>query len=67
MGKEILYDNDSAWSADHCADVSQVPGILFCNKAILKKDPALIDVAPTILGEFGLQTPASIKGRTIFG
>ncbi len=66
MGKEILYDNDSAWSADHCADVSEVPGILFCNRAIAKKDPALIDLAPTILDEFGLPIPRSIEGTGIF-
>ena len=29
---EVLLDNDSAWSADHCADALEVPGVLFCNR-----------------------------------
>ncbi len=24
-----MLDNDSAWSADHCVDALQVPGVLF--------------------------------------
>ena len=29
----VLLDNDSAWSADHCADALEVPGVLFCNRS----------------------------------
>ncbi|MEI7837577.1 MAG: alkaline phosphatase family protein, partial [Planctomycetota bacterium] len=28
---QVLLDNDSAWSADHCADAAELPGVLFCN------------------------------------
>ena len=66
MGEEVLSDNDSAWSADHCADASEVPGILFCNKPIKMKAPALTDLAPSILTEFGLQVPFSMVGKDIF-
>ncbi len=34
LTEEILLDNDSAWSADHCADALEVPGVLFCNRPI---------------------------------
>jgi len=64
MTKEILFDNDSAWSADHCADVSEVPGVLFCNRPIASASPSLTDVAPTILTEFGLQVPSTMAGKT---
>jgi predicted AlkP superfamily phosphohydrolase/phosphomutase len=61
---DILLDNDQAWSADHCADALEVPGVLFSNQALLAKSPSLIDVAPSILAEFGLQTPASMSGKS---
>jgi predicted AlkP superfamily phosphohydrolase/phosphomutase len=66
MTGEVLLDNDSAWSADHCADVSEVPGVIFSNKPIRASAPALVDVAPSILTEFGLKTPSSMVGRNIF-
>jgi predicted AlkP superfamily phosphohydrolase/phosphomutase len=64
---DVLRDNDSAWSADHCADVSQVPGVLFSNRAIRADAPSLVDLAPSILTDFGLPTPPSMEGRPIFG
>jgi predicted AlkP superfamily phosphohydrolase/phosphomutase len=64
-GAAWLSDNDNAWSADHCADALEVPGVLFCNRPIRGR-PALIDVAPSILAEFGLATPSSMAGRNIF-
>ena len=63
---EILLDNDSAWSADHCADVSEVPGVLFANRSMDAKTPSLVDLAPSILTEFGLPIPSSMEGRQIF-
>jgi len=66
MTDEILLDNDSAWSADHCADVSEVPGVLFSNKPIAARAPALVDMAPSILAEFGLNVPSSMVGRSVF-
>ena len=66
MTEEILTDNTSAWSADHCADVSEVPGVIFCNRPISMAEPALIDIAPTVLTQFGLKIPGSIQGRNIF-
>lgn len=63
---EVLLDNDSAWSADHCADALEVPGLLCCNRPLRRTDPALIDLAPSILDCFGLQTPATMTGRNLF-
>src|SRR5206468_7772293 len=62
---EVLLDNDAAWSADHCADALEVPGVLFCNRPFGAKSPALVDVAPSILAEFGLETPPPMTGRSI--
>jgi len=64
---EALADNESAWSADHCMDSSEVPGVLFSNRPITVGDPSLVDLAPSILKEFGLKIPGNMTGRNIFG
>jgi predicted AlkP superfamily phosphohydrolase/phosphomutase len=63
---DVLLDNDSAWSADHCADALEVPGVLFSNRPLAAKSPSLVDLAPTILAEFGLQTPSTMVGKNLF-
>jgi predicted AlkP superfamily phosphohydrolase/phosphomutase len=63
---EVLLDNDQAWSADHCADALEVPGVLFCNRSVRSANPGLVDVAPSILAEFGLPAPSSMSGRNFF-
>ena len=63
---EFLLPNTNAWSADHCADALEVPGVLFSNCSLRKKDPALVDIAPSILAEFGLKTPAGMTGSSVF-
>ncbi|MBN2447255.1 MAG: alkaline phosphatase family protein, partial [Phycisphaerae bacterium] len=65
--KSIVVDNKKAWSADHCVDHELVPGIVITNKPINRDDPALIDLGPTILAEFGIETPQDMTGRSIFG
>jgi bisphosphoglycerate-independent phosphoglycerate mutase (AlkP superfamily) len=62
-----LLANDSAWSADHCADALEVPGLLFSSRPIRGQDPKLVDIAPSILGLFGLNVPSSMTGRDVFG
>lgn len=66
LTQDTLLDNTSAWAADHCADALEVPGVLFCNKTIDKSDPSLVDIAPSILREFGLPTPSTMTGSSIF-
>lgn len=63
---DILLDNDQAWSADHCADALEVPGVLFSNRKVLAQSPSLIDVAPSILAEYGLKAPSSMTGKSFF-
>jgi predicted AlkP superfamily phosphohydrolase/phosphomutase len=63
---EILLDNESAWAADHCMDASVVPGVLFSNRPIAVPNPSLVDLAPSILTEFGLTIPSTMTGRNIF-
>lgn len=63
---DVLLANDSAWSADHCADALEVPGLLFSSRPIRGKDPKLIDIAPSIMGLFGQQVPKTMTGRDLF-
>jgi len=65
LTEEVLLDNDSAWSADHCADALEVPGVLFCNRLVGGLSPSLVDVAPSILAEFGLSTPPQMAGKNV--
>jgi len=64
--EKVIEDNDSAWSADHCVAADEVPGVIFSNKPILRDSPSLIDMAPTILEEFGVATPDSMTGKSLF-
>jgi predicted AlkP superfamily phosphohydrolase/phosphomutase len=61
-----LSDNTDAWSADHCFAAEEVPGVLFSNRSIRAKSPSLVDLAPTILAEFGLSRPPTMEGSNVF-
>jgi predicted AlkP superfamily phosphohydrolase/phosphomutase len=63
---QFLSDNKLAWSADHCADALEVPGVLLCSRPFKAPSPSLVDVAPSILAEFGLSAPSSMTGKSIF-
>jgi predicted AlkP superfamily phosphohydrolase/phosphomutase len=66
MGKvtgAIFEDNVKAWSGDHCVDPRLVPGVLFSNRKIATEEPAIVDVAPTVLKLFGLDLPSYFDGK----
>ena len=65
MDSEIVFDNNQAWSADHCIAHDLVPGILVSNRKINVADPALIDIAPTLLSIFNQSRPATMSGRPL--
>ena len=65
--KELIEDNDSPWSGDHCSNVpSDVRGIFFCNRKIDRDDPAMVDLAPTILKTLGVDRPPEMDGKPLF-
>ena len=66
LDEPVLMDNTQVWCADHCFDPEQIPGVLFSNRPIVAKNPSLVDLAPTILAEFGLSRPDSMTGKNIF-
>ncbi|MFQ5591761.1 MAG: alkaline phosphatase family protein, partial [Phycisphaerae bacterium] len=64
--EETIQDNDSAWSADHCIAAGEVPGVLFSNRPIRRHNPSLLDLAPTILEEFGIDPPETMTGGSVY-
>jgi predicted AlkP superfamily phosphohydrolase/phosphomutase len=64
--EEVLEDNTNPWSGDHCMDYTQVPGVLLSNRKIVASDPALTDIAPTILAEFGIAKTKNMMGQSVF-
>ena len=62
----VFEDNVKAWSGDHCIDPRLVPGVLFASRKIDRKDPALVDIAPTVLRLFGLDPPGHMDGRPLY-
>jgi predicted AlkP superfamily phosphohydrolase/phosphomutase len=63
---DVLEDNTNPWSGDHCMDYTLVPGVLLSNRKIVAGTPALTDVAPTILSEFGITQPKDMMGRPVW-
>ena len=62
----VFEDNVKAWSGDHCIDPRLVPGVLFASRKIDREDPALVDVAPTVLRLFGLDPPPHMDGKPLY-
>jgi predicted AlkP superfamily phosphohydrolase/phosphomutase len=63
---DVLEDNTNAWSGDHCMDFTKVPGVLLSNRKIAAQTPALTDMAPTILAEFGIAKTKEMMGQSVF-
>jgi predicted AlkP superfamily phosphohydrolase/phosphomutase len=63
---EELEDNTNPWSGDHCMDYTLVPGVLLSNRKMAAEAPALTDIAPTILAEFGIAKSKGMIGQSVF-
>ena len=63
---EELEDNMNPWSGDHCMDYTLVPGVLLSNRKIEAQTPALTDLAPTVLAEFGIPKTKEMIGHSVF-
>jgi predicted AlkP superfamily phosphohydrolase/phosphomutase len=62
---DIVSDNRKCWSGDHCVDPRLVPGVLFCNRPVPVEEPSIVDLAPTILGLYGVPPPPHMEGRSL--
>ena len=62
---DVFEDNVKPWSGDHCMDPEIVPGVLFSNLPVDEENPRLMDLGPTVLDLFGVDTPAYMVGKSI--
>jgi predicted AlkP superfamily phosphohydrolase/phosphomutase len=67
VGRETIEDNRKKWSGDHCMAADEVPGVLLSNRPIAAGEIGLVDLAPTILAEFGIAPRPEMVGRPILG
>lgn len=56
MPAEVIVDNTSAWSGDHCMDHEAVPGILLSSRALKRPAPTLQQLAAALLAEYGIDS-----------
>ncbi len=62
---EVIEDNLKAWSGDHSQHPDQIPGVFLCNRKINTHQIRIMDLAPTLLHEFGVPIPIEMDGRAI--
>jgi predicted AlkP superfamily phosphohydrolase/phosphomutase len=66
FANSLLENNMRRWSGDHIVDPDSVPGILFMNRPVPNSQPAIIDLAPTIVNYLGVTAPESMEGSRLF-
>ncbi|HNR95092.1 MAG TPA: alkaline phosphatase family protein [Kiritimatiellia bacterium] len=64
--REVFLDNLDPWSGDHCMDAQFLPGVFLCSRPSGLRDPALTDLAPSILSSCGIPVPREMTGRDLF-
>jgi predicted AlkP superfamily phosphohydrolase/phosphomutase len=65
--KGIVYNNTQKWSGDHGGyDYQTTSGVLITNRPISTTTPNIIDIAPTVLRQFGVAIPKSIDGKPLW-
>lgn len=61
---EVIVDNMSRWSGDHCMDHETVPGILLASRPLRKPSTSIHELAAAVLAEFGIATfPQQVRGH----
>lgn len=64
MPDRLFEDNARVWSGDHCTlDPALVPGVLFANRELSRRDLSMLDVYPTLLRLLSLKAPEPFEGH----
>jgi predicted AlkP superfamily phosphohydrolase/phosphomutase len=66
FSNSTLEDNVDPWTADHCINAADVPGVLFTTRKIRIADPALKDLPVSLLAHFGLPPGPGMTGRSVY-
>jgi len=62
----LIEDNRRKWSGDHLIDPVLVPGVIFVNRKAALDNPSIIDIAPEVLGLFGINKSGEMRGKVLF-
>ncbi|MCX7894877.1 MAG: alkaline phosphatase family protein [Thermoanaerobaculum sp.] len=64
MPEGLFEDNARVWSGDHCTlDPALVPGVLFVNRPLVRRDLSMVDVYPTLLKLLRLRSQEPLSGH----
>ncbi len=66
MPSQLLVDNTDRWSGTHLISADLIPGVFLSNRKVEKDHSSICDIAPTILAEFGIETPTEMNGGPLF-
>jgi predicted AlkP superfamily phosphohydrolase/phosphomutase len=66
VGERVVERNRDVWSGDHCMDQGAVPGVLVASRPLGASHASLADIAPTVLGVFGLPPGPGMTGTDLF-
>lgn len=70
VGERVFETNTDQWSGDHCMDPTSVPGTLISSVPLAAmpggRRPGLIDMAPSILGFFGIEPLPEMVGHSVW-
>ena len=64
--EKVLSDGNPRWNGDHLIDPIFVPGVIFSNFKINRKNLSNLDIMPTILEVFDINVPSEIDGTSLF-
>ncbi|MCP4204532.1 MAG: hypothetical protein GY769_21700 [bacterium] len=59
---EVISDNHSEWSGDHCMDHTKVPGILLTTDELARPAKSLKELGGSVLAEFGIDWTETATG-----
>jgi predicted AlkP superfamily phosphohydrolase/phosphomutase len=65
-GSSLVSDNTQAWSGDHLIAPQLVPGVLLSNRPIRRSNPALRDLAPSLLELYRVPPDRGWSGTSIW-
>ena len=63
---EVFEDNMNNWSGDHCSVApDQTAGIFSASRELPSRMRSIIDIAPTVLQELGVDLPEDHEGTPL--
>ncbi len=64
--KQVIFVNDNNFSGDHISIAPKlVPGIFISNNKFKNEEKSIMDIAPTVLNYFDIETPSEMDGKII--